>query len=61
MPSKTIPNALMLQALVSIEEILGKNGLDAVLAVSGLGHYIDDYPPNDAEPALPWRPSGGRG
>jgi predicted hydrocarbon binding protein len=52
MTQKTIANAIMLQALVATEEILGKNGLDAVLNVAGLSQYVDNYPPNDVEPAI---------
>jgi predicted hydrocarbon binding protein len=52
MSDKTIANAIMLQALIATEEILGKNGLEAVLNVAGLGHFIENYPPNDTEPAI---------
>jgi bacteriochlorophyll 4-vinyl reductase len=47
-----MPNALMLQALVSMEEVLGKTGLNAVLNAAGLGKYIGNYPPNDTQPAV---------
>ena len=47
-----IANALMLQALKAIEEVMGKKGLDAVLNNSGLQKYIDNLPPNDLEPAV---------
>jgi len=30
-----------------MEEIMGKNGLNAILNLSGLSHLIDDYPPAD--------------
>ena len=52
MSEKVIANAIMLQALMSIEDVLGKNALDAVLNVAGLGRYIDNFPPNDTEPAI---------
>jgi hypothetical protein len=45
-------NALMRQALVAIEEVMGKNGLNAVLHTSRLDQYIDHLPPDDLEPAL---------
>lgn len=45
-------NALMRQALVAVEEVMGKNGLVAVLRASGLAQYIDNLPPNDLNPAV---------
>lgn len=47
-----LANALMLQALKAIEEVMGKKGLDAVLHNAGLDNYIDHFPPNDLEPAI---------
>ena len=40
-------NALLLQTMIGIEDVLGKNGLTAVLRESGLDRYIDNPPPND--------------
>ncbi len=45
-------NALMRQALTAIEEVMGKNGLNAVLRSAGLERYIDHLPPNDLENAV---------
>ena len=45
-------NALMRQALIAVEEVLGKHGLDAVLRSSNLGKYIDNFPPNNLEPVV---------
>lgn len=42
-------NALLLQMLRGIEEVLGQNGLNAVLRSSGLGRFVDNPPPNDLE------------
>ncbi len=47
-----LANALMRQALVAVEEIMGKHGLVAVLRASNLGQYIDHLPPNDLNPAV---------
>ncbi len=47
-----MPNSLMLQALKAIEEVMGVQGLNAVLRTSGLEGYIDNYPPNNLEPAI---------
>lgn len=42
-------NALMLQMIRGVEEVMGKNGLNAVLRASGLSRYIDNPPPNNLE------------
>jgi bacteriochlorophyll 4-vinyl reductase len=42
----------MRQALVAIEEVMGKNGLAAVLRTSNLEQYIESLPPNDLSPAV---------
>lgn len=47
-----IVNTLMRQALVAVEEVMGKNGLNAVLRMSGLGQYVDNLPPDDLEPSV---------
>jgi predicted hydrocarbon binding protein len=47
-----IVNALMRQALVAIEEVMGQNGLNAVLRASRLEQYIDHLPPDDLNPAV---------
>lgn len=51
-PDSVIVNGLVRQALVSAEEVMGANGLHAVLRASGLERYIDNLPPNDMEPAI---------
>ncbi len=45
-------NALFLQMLRGIEEVLGKNGLTAVLRASSLDRYIDNPPPNNLEEGI---------
>jgi hypothetical protein len=47
-----IANAIMQQALMAIEEVMGEPGLKAVLRASGLEKYIDSPPPDDMEPAI---------
>ncbi len=42
-------NAMLLQLMWGIEEVMGKNGLNAVLQLSKLDRYIDEMPPNDLE------------
>jgi predicted hydrocarbon binding protein len=69
------PNKLGRLVLLAFEEIMGKNGLNAALNLSTLSFLIDNYPPNDDEPAVPFEtfsklqssveqgygPHGGRG
>ena len=47
-----IVNALVRQALVASEEVMGKNGLNAVLRSAGLDRFIDNLPPDDMEPGV---------
>ncbi len=42
-------NALLLQMLRGIEEVLGSNGLNVVLRSSGLERFIGNPPPNNLE------------
>jgi len=46
-PDTMVINTIMLQALVSSEEVMGTNGLHAVLRNSGLERFVDNMPPND--------------
>jgi hypothetical protein len=47
-----IVNTLMRQALTAVEEVMGRNGLNAVLRACGLEQYVDYMPPDDLEPAV---------
>ena len=47
-----IVNALVRQALVSSQEVMGENGLNAVLRTSGLEQFAGNFPPNDLEPSI---------
>lgn len=47
-----IVNAIMRQALVAAQEVMGENGLNAVLRASGLEKYVGDFPPDNLEPAI---------
>ncbi|MFQ5398676.1 MAG: V4R domain-containing protein [Anaerolineae bacterium] len=42
-------NALFYQMIRGVEEVLGTNGLNAVLRLSGLERYIGNPPPNNLE------------
>lgn len=47
-----IINSLVRQALISAQEVMGDNGLNAVLRASGLERFIDNFPPSNLEPAI---------
>src|SRR6266508_7022672 len=47
-----IINSLVRQALTSAQEVMGDNGLNAVLRTSGLERFIGNFPPNNLEPSI---------
>src|SRR3990172_589567 len=47
-----IVNTLMRQALTAAQEVMGENGLNAVLRSSGLEKYVGNFPPDNLEPAI---------
>src|SRR5512141_1626313 len=47
-----IVNSLVRQALTSAQEVMGDNGLNAVLRTSGLERFIGNFPPNNLEPSI---------
>lgn len=47
-----IVNTIVRQALISAEEVMGANGLNAVLRLSGLGRFVNNLPPDDLEPSI---------
>jgi predicted hydrocarbon binding protein len=51
-PDSVIVNGIVRQALVSSEEVMGANGLHAVLRASGLERFIGNLPPNDMQPSI---------
>jgi len=46
------PNIVARVYLEAMEEIMGKNGLNAILNLAGLSHLIDNYPPADLSKAF---------
>ncbi len=42
-------NKFALITLKAYEEVMGKNGLNAILNLAGLSHLIDNYPPDNLE------------
>src|SRR5689334_20303741 len=51
-PDYVVVNTIMRQALISSEEVMGTNGLHAVLRTSHLERFIDNLPPNDLQPSI---------
>ncbi len=47
-----IVNALVRQALVAAQEVMGENGLNVVLRSSGLERFINNLPPDDLNPGI---------
>ena len=43
------PNKFGLITLKSLEEVMGKNGLNAILNLAGLNNYIENYPPDNLD------------
>jgi predicted hydrocarbon binding protein len=50
--SMMVVNALVRQALSSAQEVMGENGLNAVLRASGLDRFIGNFPPDNLEPSI---------
>lgn len=47
-----IINSLVRQALTSMQEVMGENGLNAVLKSCGLERFAGNFPPNNLEPSI---------
>ncbi|MCF6277374.1 MAG: 4-vinyl reductase [Anaerolineales bacterium] len=47
-----IVNALVRQALIAAEEVMGANGLNTVLRTSGLERFVNNLPPDNLEPGI---------
>ena len=43
------PNKFGLIIIKSLEEVMGKNGLNAILNLAGLNNYVENYPPDNLE------------
>lgn len=42
-----LPNSLVRSYLLALAELVGKNGLNTILNISGLSEWIENYPPED--------------
>jgi len=43
------PNKFARITIEALEQVMGKNGLNAILHLAGLSEYINNYPPNNLE------------
>jgi predicted hydrocarbon binding protein len=43
------PNKIARIAIIALEEVMGKNGLNAILNLANLPNLIDNYPPDNLE------------
>ncbi len=43
------PNKIARIAITAVEDVMGKNGLNAILNLAGLSHLIDNFPPDNLE------------
>jgi predicted hydrocarbon binding protein len=43
------PNKIVRIAITAVEDVMGKNGLNAILNLAGLSHLIDNFPPDNLE------------
>ncbi len=46
---RLMPNASLRTLFEAIEEVMGVNGIKAVLNAGGLGRFVGKYPPNDTK------------
>jgi hypothetical protein len=49
------PNRMGRIILLSMEEVMGRNGVNAVLKLASLSHLIENYPSDNTELAFPFR------
>lgn len=45
----TYPNRIARLFFLAMEDVMGKNGLNAIVSLAGLDAYIDNLPPNNLE------------
>ena len=46
------PNSFVHHLLLALEDVLGKNGVKAILNMAGQSAMIDNYPPDDMTPGV---------
>ncbi|MEK7276074.1 MAG: 4-vinyl reductase, partial [Chloroflexota bacterium] len=46
---RLLPNKRIRRVLLAIQEVMGRNGLNATLKLAGLDRFINALPPDDAD------------
>jgi predicted hydrocarbon binding protein len=54
MSNPMLPNASLRVLFLSMEDVMGQNGVSAVLNASGLTRFVKNYPLADLEPCVPF-------
>jgi len=54
MSNPMLPNASLRVLFLSMEDIMGQNGVGAVLNAAGLSRFVKNYPPNNLEDCVPF-------
>ena len=54
MSQPMLPNASLRVLFLSMEDVMGSNGVSAVLNASGLTRFVKNYPPNDLRACVPF-------
>jgi len=54
MSNPMLPNASLRVLFLSMEEVMGQHGVNAVLNASGLTRFASNYPPNNLESCVPF-------
>jgi predicted hydrocarbon binding protein len=52
MSDPMLPNATLRVLFLSMEDVMGQNGVSAVLNSAGLSRFVKNYPPNNLEPSV---------
>ena len=47
-----LPNATLRVLFLSMEDVMGQNGVSAVLNSAGLSRFVRNYPPNNLDPSV---------
>ncbi len=54
MSTPMLPNASLRVLFLSMEDVMGQHGINAVLNSAGLSRFVKNYPPNDLEDCVPF-------
>ena len=54
MSDSMLPNATLRVLFLSMEEVMGQHGVNAVLNASGLTRFVSNYPPSNLEACVPF-------